>query len=74
MIDKIELDRNNRMLRRGFGKHEGRWFGRIDLWWSGYRFTGSDLVTFFVLHTAIQFLYALFYGGFPLLILYWIVK
>lgn len=37
-IDKIILDRNNRMLRIGFGKHEGEWFLRIDLWWRGYRF------------------------------------
>lgn len=37
MITKITLDKNNRMLRIGFGKHEGKWFARIDLWWVGYR-------------------------------------
>ncbi len=26
------------MLRIGFGKHEGVWFIRIDLWWAGFRF------------------------------------
>lgn len=35
---KIKLDKNNRMLRIGFGKHEGIWFFRIDLWYNGYRF------------------------------------
>jgi hypothetical protein len=37
MIDKIILDKNNRMLRIGFGKHNGNWFFRIDLWWAGFR-------------------------------------
>lgn len=36
-IHKIKLDINNRMLRIGFGKHEGEWFFRIDLWFVGYR-------------------------------------
>ena len=36
-IDKIPLDKNNRMLRIGFGKHEGQWFFRIDLWFKGWR-------------------------------------
>jgi len=36
-IDKIKLDKNNRMLRIGFGKHEGKYFFRIDLWRIGYR-------------------------------------
>jgi len=34
---KIPLSKNNRMLRLGFGKNEGRWFGRIDLWFYGFR-------------------------------------
>jgi hypothetical protein len=38
MIDKIILDENNRMLRIGFGKHDGKWFFRIDIWFVGYRF------------------------------------
>lgn len=38
-IDKIELDTLNRMVRIGFGKHNGRWFFRIDLWFIGYRIT-----------------------------------
>jgi len=37
-ITKIPLDSNNRMLRIGFGKHNGEWFFRVDLWWVGYRF------------------------------------
>jgi hypothetical protein len=37
MIDTIQLDKNNRMLRIGFGKHEGKWFFRIDLWFIGFR-------------------------------------
>jgi hypothetical protein len=37
MIDKIILDKDNRMLRIGFGKHNGNWFFRIDLWWVGFR-------------------------------------
>ena len=36
-VDKIQLDKNNRMLRIGFGKHDGDWFARIDLWFIGYR-------------------------------------
>ena len=35
---KIELDKDNRMIRIGFGKHDGEWFFRIDLWSVGYRF------------------------------------
>ena len=37
VLDKIKLDRNNRMLRIGLGKHEGKWFFRIDIWFIGYR-------------------------------------
>lgn len=37
MIDKIILDKDNRMLRIGFGKHNGDWFFRIDLWVFGFR-------------------------------------
>ena len=33
----IALDKNNRMLRIGFGKNKGRWFVRIDLWFFGLR-------------------------------------
>ena len=36
-ITKIPLDINNRMFRIGFGKHDGIWFARIDLWFTGYR-------------------------------------
>lgn len=38
-ITTIPLDQDNRMIRLGFGKHEGRWFIRVDLWWNGYRLT-----------------------------------
>lgn len=37
MITKINLDKDNRMLRFGFGKHEGKWFVRLDLWAFGFR-------------------------------------
>lgn len=37
-IEKIPLDKKNQMLRVGFGKHDGTWFLRIDLWWVGIRF------------------------------------
>lgn len=36
-ITKIPLDINNRILRIGFGKHNGSWFLRVDLWFVGYR-------------------------------------
>ena len=36
-IEKIKLDKNNRMLRIGFGKNKDRKFFRIDLWCIGYR-------------------------------------
>jgi len=36
-IDNLKLDKNNRMLRIGFGKHEGKIFFRVDLWFIGYR-------------------------------------
>ena len=36
-IEKIKLDKNNRMLRIGFGKNKDRKFFRIDLWCVGYR-------------------------------------
>ena len=38
-ITTIPMDQDNRMLRIGFGKHDGIHFFRIDLWWVGYRFT-----------------------------------
>lgn len=38
-ITKIQLDKDNRMLRAGIGKHGGKWFGRVDLWFIGLRFT-----------------------------------
>lgn len=41
MITKIHLDKDNRMFRIGFGKNNGRWFMRIDLWAIGYRITRS---------------------------------
>ncbi len=37
-MTRIPLDKHNRMLRIGFGKNEGNWFLRIDLWYIGYRF------------------------------------
>lgn len=34
---KLTWDKNTRYLRMGFGKNDGRWFARIDLWWFGFR-------------------------------------
>jgi len=36
---KLTLEKQNRMLRIGFGKNEGNWFARIDLWFVGFRIT-----------------------------------
>lgn len=36
-ITKIILDKDNRMLRIGFGKNNSLWFFRIDLWFVGFR-------------------------------------
>jgi hypothetical protein len=38
-ITKIPLNKDNRMLRIGFGKHDGNWFFRVDFWCVGFRFT-----------------------------------
>ena len=42
MITKIPLNKDNRMIRIGFGKHEGHWFFRIDLWFVGYRLKRNE--------------------------------
>lgn len=34
---KINMSKDNRKLRIGFGKKEGSWFFRIDLWFVGVR-------------------------------------
>lgn len=39
MITIIDLDKDNRMLRIGFGKNKGNYFFRIDLWFKGIRIT-----------------------------------
>lgn len=38
-LTKIPLDKDNRMLRAGFGKNDGKWFARIDIWVIGLRIT-----------------------------------
>lgn len=38
-IIKLDLDKENRMLRIGFGKNKGSWFARVDLWFVGWRLT-----------------------------------
>tara|TARA_Y100000593_G_C4299960_1_gene332800 strand:- start:184 stop:645 length:462 start_codon:yes stop_codon:yes gene_type:complete len=43
-LKKITLDKSNRMLRVGIGKHDDKWFARIDLWWFGVRLTNKELV------------------------------
>lgn len=44
MLTKIQLDKNNRMLRIGFGKNNGTWFFRIDLWTIGFRFKQNEIL------------------------------
>jgi hypothetical protein len=36
-LTRVDLDKQNRMLRIGIGKNDGRWFARIDLWYVGFR-------------------------------------
>lgn len=36
-LEKIPLDKDNRMLRIGFGKNKGQYFFRVDLWFNGFR-------------------------------------
>ena len=38
-ITKINLNKENRMLRIGFGLNRGNKFFRLDLWWIGYRYS-----------------------------------
>lgn len=38
-LTKIELDKDNRMLRCGIGKNKGLFFCRVDLWFVGFRLT-----------------------------------
>jgi hypothetical protein len=38
-VTKLSLDKDNRMLRAGFGKNNGNWFFRIDVWYIGLRIT-----------------------------------
>lgn len=42
-IEKIKLNKDNRMLRIGFGKNKGLWFFRVDLWFVGYRFKKNNI-------------------------------
>ena len=42
MWKMIPLDKENRMIRQGFGLHEGKWFLRIDLWFVGFRLTKKE--------------------------------
>lgn len=37
------LSTDNRMLRAGIGKHQGRWFVRIDLWFVWLRLSGKEV-------------------------------
>ena len=39
MVKIIKLNRENRMLRFGFGKNKSIWFIRLDLWLCGIRIT-----------------------------------
>ncbi len=37
-IEKINLNKQNRMIRIGLGYHESIFFIRLDLWYFGVRF------------------------------------
>lgn len=39
IIEKIALKPKNEMLRIGFGRYDGNWFFRIDLWRIAFRVT-----------------------------------
>lgn len=41
-FSKISLDKKNRMLRIGFGLHDGILFFRVDLWFVGYRVSSKQ--------------------------------
>lgn len=38
-LTRINLDKPNRMIRAGFGRNNGAWFFRADLWFAGFRLT-----------------------------------
>lgn len=47
MITRIRMSPGNRMFRPfAFGQHDGRTFGRTDLWWVGWRFTDVALTVY----------------------------
>jgi len=43
-LTKLSLDKENRMLRLGFGKHNSKWFIRIDLWFIGFRLAQKETI------------------------------
>jgi hypothetical protein len=43
---KIDLDKDNRMVRLGVGRHDGKWFVRADLWFAGFRLNQRDYTLF----------------------------
>jgi hypothetical protein len=54
MIEHIPLRKKNRMLRPfALGENDGRWFGRTDLWWMAFRFTGWALPLYLVAYAAL---------------------
>ncbi len=40
-LTKVQMDPLNRMARLGFGKHDGKRFARLDLWFLGFRLTSK---------------------------------
>lgn len=42
ILTKIPLGKKDRMLRLGFGLHDGRPFFRVDLWKVGYRLSRGE--------------------------------
>lgn len=38
-LTKLDNIKGCEMIRIGFGRHDGHWFARIDLWSIGYRIT-----------------------------------
>ena len=36
-LTKITHEKGSEIIRFGFGRHDFKWFIRVDLWWVAYR-------------------------------------
>lgn len=41
-FDTMYMDENNRMVRIGFGKNNGKMFFRVDFWFIGFRVSKKE--------------------------------